>query len=91
MARLRRDFFQRKEITIQNTLYSHYAVINRIIKRMQKVFKSWKLRTRINSLANIAKYAAAIDSPVLYLEQSMYLNLKKMREAANGIAPKQVQ
>ena len=48
------------------------------------------MRIRINSLVNIANYASCIDSNVLYLEQSMYLNLKKMREGANGKGPKPV-
>ena len=42
------------------------------------------MKVRINTLINIAKYAAGINSSVLYLEQTMYLNLKKMKEAANG-------
>ena len=66
--RLRKDFFQEKEITERNTLYGHYVVINRISKKIQDAFRSWKMRLRVNSLINIAKYACAIDSNVLFLE-----------------------
>ena len=49
------------------------------------------MKVRINTLINIAKYAASINSSVLYLEQTMYLNLKKMKEAANGNSLKYIQ
>ena len=58
----------RRDFTLQNTIYSHYVVMNRVVKRIAHAFRAWKMRVRINSLANIAKYASSIDSNVLYLE-----------------------
>ena len=82
--KLRPNLLEKKQITIENTLYSHFAVINRVARKIQSAFRQRSLKVRINSLINIAKYAGSINSNVHYLEQTMYLNLKKMREAANG-------
>ena len=53
-------------------------LIKSIALKIQRFFRKWTLRARINSLVNIAKYAAKITTNTLYLEQNIYLNLERI-------------
>lgn len=68
------------KITVDNTVYSHYAVAMRAVRKIQSSFRSWKLRMRIATLSQIARYIATIDSNVIHLEQNVYCNLKRLED-----------
>jgi hypothetical protein len=71
-------------ITLENTLYSHYVIIQRVARRIQRSFRRWRLRMRLSCLINIAEYASQIDSNELYLEQTAYRNLGHIFNTATG-------
>ena len=71
-------------ITLENTLYSHYVIIQRVARRIQRSFRRWRLRIRLSCLINIAEYASQIDSNELYLEQTTYRYLESIFKRATG-------
>lgn len=65
-----------RPITAENTLQVHFIMMQRIARRIARVWRKRCLSIRIKALSNIAKYVADIDSNEVYLEQTMYLNLQ---------------
>ena len=55
----------------------HYLLIRAVTLKIQRTVRNWMLRSRINSLIDIAKYAAKINTTKLFLEQTTYHNLEK--------------
>ena len=47
-------------------------------RRIQRCYRKWCLRQRINTLINIAKYVSQIESNKLYLEQTVYIHLESI-------------
>ena len=73
-----------RQITVDNTLYSHYVLLQRVTRRIQRCYRKWRIRHRLGALINIANYAAKIDSTKLYLEQTMYVHLEQIFSNATG-------
>lgn len=67
-----------KPISVDNTKYSHYAIANRAASVICRAIRDRKLRMRVNTLVAIVKYLNEITSPVLYLEQNIYLYLERI-------------
>lgn len=67
-----------RNIKEDNTQPKHFLLLKSIVLKIQRFFRKWTLRARINSLVNIAKYAAKITTNTLYLEQNIYLNLERI-------------
>ena len=64
-----------RPLLIENTLFSHYSQMQKVARRIQRVWRKRCLRMRISALANIADYVAKINDKVIYVEQTVYLNL----------------
>lgn len=73
-----------KQVTVENTLYSHYVLISRVSRMIQRSFRRWRLRIRLSCLANIANYAARINSNEIYIEQTAYCHLETIFKRATG-------
>ena len=43
-------------ITAENTPYAHYVLLERVARRIQRCYRKFSLRQRVNTLINIAKY-----------------------------------
>ena len=73
-----------RSITLETTIHHHFMIIQRVARRIQRCFRRWSLRMRLNCLINIAEYASQIDSNEVYLEQTMYRNLELIFKTATG-------
>jgi hypothetical protein len=52
----------------------------RAVRFIQSAFRTWRLKMRISCLSQIAQYASAIHSNVIFMEQSVYTNLAKLQD-----------
>ena len=73
-------------MTVNNTIYGHFALAMRAVRKIQSTFRIWRIKMRINCLAKIAQYASAIDSNVIYLTENIYVNLTKIQAACKPVS-----
>lgn len=70
-----------RQITQTNTLPKQYLLMQAISIKIQRCFRRWTLKSRLNSLILIAKYTGSINTNKLYLEQTIYLHLEHLINA----------
>ena len=53
---LRPELLSDRNTIAENTHYAHYVLINRVARRIQRCYRKWALRQRVNTLINISNY-----------------------------------